>query len=208
MEAQHDAQLGVFDETGDEAVHGAVALQPDQVRRDLQHVDRRGEGDVAQFLEPDGADFSRHGEEGAVAGQVRRGDAGDLALLRRQIGRTGDLVAIVEADAVEGRHGTHVDVVLHLLAAELPEFGEEEGRGDDGGAAIEGEAVLPQHAGAAAGICQALEHGDPVAARAEADRGSQPAEAAADDDGVRTAVGSGVGSACRRRACQHYLTVN
>ena len=62
------------------------------------------------------------------------------------------------------------------------------------GPGVEGEAVLAIDVGAAAGRVELLQHGDPVAPRAEPDRGGQAAEAAADDHRMRLA-----GSKERRR---------
>ena len=69
-------------------------------------------------------------------------------------------------------------------AGQRPQLLEQEGRGDDGRARVESEAVLPVHVGAAARRIELLEHRDLVAPRAESHRGGQAAEATADHDGV------------------------
>ena len=50
-------------------------------------------------------------------------------------------------------------------------------RGDDGGAGVEGEAVLPVRARPAARLVEPLQHGDPPPARAEPHRRRETAEA-------------------------------
>ena len=90
----------------------------------------------------------------------------------------------MEADVVEGIERLQRHVIRERGTGERPQLLEDEGGGDDGGAGIEGEAVLAEHRGAAARLLQLLEDRDAVAARAEPDRGGKPAKAAADDGGV------------------------
>ncbi len=94
----------------------------------------------------------------------------------------------MKPDAVERRHGAEVHVVGDVPAAEAPELLEQEGRRHHGGARVEDEPVLPVDVGSTAGGIELLEHGDAVAARAEANRGGEAAEAAANDDSVRARI--------------------
>ena len=90
-------------------------------------------------------------------------------------------------------------------AAEPPQLLEQERRGDDGRAGVEGEAVLAVDVGAAAGRVELFQHGDAIAAGAEPDRRRQAAEAAADDDRRRLAPPAARWP--RIAECQHNLTL-
>ncbi len=96
--------------------------------------------------------------------------------------------------AVKGFHGAKVDIARHGLATEGPEFFEQEGRRDDGGAGIEGEAVLLEDAGAATRGAQALEHRDPVPLHRQTNGSGEPTESAANDNSAWQAL-------VRKRTC-------
>ena len=72
---------------------------------------------------------------------------------------------------------------------------------------IEHEAVLPEHRGAAARLLELLEDADPIAARAEPDRGGESAQPAADHHGMGTAVRLAGGGRRMSDVCKHRLTV-
>ena len=186
VKAQHRADAFVLHVAGDQPVHRAVALQPDQFGRDLQHRRPVGERNVDQLGEAHIEDGFGLLHETFVAVDILGCEAGDFAPHRVRVAGIVEVLAVVEADAVEGRDRPQVDVVGKGLAAQRPQFFQQEGRGDDGRSAVEGEAVLPVYIGATAGRIEFLEHGDAVAAGAEADRRGEAAETGADDEGVRS----------------------
>ena len=63
------------------------------------------------------------------------------------------------------------------------------GDGDEGGAGVEGEAILLEAAPPSARPVQPVDHGDAVAAGAKSHGGAQAAEPGADDHRVGPAVG-------------------
>ncbi len=71
-----------------------------------------------------------------------------------------EMAAVEEAQAIERVHRHQLHVVGQVAAAGLPELLEDEGRGDDGGAGVEAEAILMDLAGAAADPFQPFQHGD------------------------------------------------
>ena len=196
MEAEDGAQPVILDEFRDEAVDAAPAAEADEVGGDAGHVGPVQERHVAELLEADAVDLLAGGHEAVVASDVVGREAGDLGAHGVGVAAVVEGGAVVEADAVERVDRAEFDVVGEGAAAQRPEFFEEDRRGDDGGAGVEGEAVLAEDGGAAAGFGEALEDGDAVAAGAEPDGGGEPAEAAADDDGMRGEVGA------QRYGCQ------
>ena len=116
--------------------------------------------------------------------------------------------AVLKADPVERRHRHQRHVVGQLASAQLPQFLEQERRGDDGRAGVEGEAVLPVDVGAAAGRIELFQHGDAIALGAEPDRRRQSAEAAADHHRMRLAMRRGFAGVDRDgRWIEHAGTV-
>ncbi len=158
---------------------------------------------MAELLEPDAENGFALAHVALVAGYVGRREARDLGQHRRAIAAVVEGLAVVETDPVEGRDGAQVHVVGELAAAELPEILEEERRGDDGRARVEGEAVLPVDIGAAAGRIELFQDGDAIAARAKPDGCRETAEAAADHDGMGPAIGLDRGCRARGIDCQH-----
>ena len=146
------------------------------------------EGLVRQFAEGDAIDRLAIPHEAFEARQVLGRDARDLRAGGIKIGAAGHHRAVVEADAVEGVHRPQLHVVRHAAAAQRPQLLEQIGRGDDGGAGIEGEAILPEDIGAAAGGVELLHDRHPPAARAEPHRGGETAEAGADHNGMGTRI--------------------
>ena len=159
---------------------------------------------MAELLEADPADLLGDLHETLVSRDVARRDAGDLRLHRLRVTVVAEGLAVVEADRVERVERAHRDVVLHALAADLPQLREEVRRGDQGRACVEGEAALAEDPRPPAGLVELLEHGDAIAARAEADRGGEAAEARADHHGVgtlrRLSLGAGRAEGEERRS--------
>ena len=184
MEAEDDAQPRIAQILCDHAVNRTVALQPQQIREDPQHVREACEGDVSKLFESDAEDRFRLPLEALVALQVAGGKACDLRAHALRIAAVVEVRPVVEADAIEGLHRPERNVVGKPLAAEVPKLLEEKRRRDDGRAGVEDEAVLTKDTGATAQRIELLQHRHAVAARTEADGGREPAEAAADDDGV------------------------
>ncbi|EEF25157.1 conserved hypothetical protein, partial [Ricinus communis] len=120
MKAQHEAQPLVAHMTGHQAVQAAVALQLHHRRQHARHVDPAVEGHVAQLFEtdPEGGFAGLH--EALVAGHVVRRQPRHLASHRLGVAGAVEGFAVVEADAVEGRQRSQIDVVGHPPAAQLP----------------------------------------------------------------------------------------
>ena len=157
-------------------------------------------GDGAELLEAELVALLRLGDETFVAGQVGRADAADLLAVGRGVVAVVEVRAVVEADAIERAHRHQRHVVGEAPAAQRPQLFQHEGRGDDGRAGVEGEAVLLPDTGAAAGLLELFQHRDAVALAAEPHRRGQAAEAAADDDGTWCAR--------RRASVRRCLTVD
>ena len=207
VEAQDEAEPLVLHVAGDVRVDRAVAAQPHHAGRTLRHVPDAVEGLVAQLLEADAVDRLAGVQEPLVAGDVVRAQRADLRAHALVIAGAVEGEAVVKTDPVEWIHRDQRDVVGHLATTERPQLLEAEERGDDARTGVEGVAVLVELVAAAAGLIEPVDDGDPIAARAEADRGGEPAEAGADDDGVGTAVaGDGGGGGRTVECCQHGLT--
>ena len=109
-----------------------------------------------------------------------------LDVARRQVGNllshgvriTGAVErgSVVEADPIEWRYRRQYYVVYHFAAAKAPELFQQERRGKDGRAGIEGETVLAEYRCAAPDGIQFLQHGNPVAACPQPDCGGKTAE--------------------------------
>ena len=193
MEAEGDAQLLVFKITADLRIDREGTAEADQVRRALQHRHELVEGLVRQLAERDAVDLRAVADVPLIAGQVGGFEARDFGAHGRVIGGAREGGAVVEADLVEGVDTAQVDVVAHRAAAQRPEFLEQIGRGDDGGAGIEGEAVLTVGVCTPARRIELLEDRHAPSPRTQPHRARQPPEAGADDDGVRPGVvGGGV----------------
>ena len=143
---------------------------------------------MTQLLEADAEDRFAGAHEILVAGDVVRRQLPDRGAHFRRVARVVERGAVVEANTVERRDRPQFDVVGQPLAAQLPQFLEQERCSDDGGARVEREAVLAENVGAAAGCIELLQDGRPIAAGAQANGSGQPAESAADDDRVRAPV--------------------
>ena len=145
--------------------------------------------------------------EGLVAFDVAGRNAADFLAHEGGIARAGHHRAVMEADVVEGIERLQRHVIGERGTGERPQLLEDEGGGDDGGAGIEGEAVLAEHRGAAARLLQLLEHADAVAPRAQPDRRGEPAQAAADHGGMGTPVRRPGGGRALFEGCKHQLTL-
>lgn len=175
------AQEVILDEFGDVAVDAAVGLQPHQVGGDAGHI-----GGVQERLVDQGdagvEDFLRGGDEAGVAILVGRVELVDLLEDEVVVAVVVQITFVVAEDAVEGVEREEAEVVSGLLPGQRPQLVQHPGGGDDGGAAVEGEAVAFVDIGAAAEFVAFLEERDLVALGGQADGGAKAAEAAADDD--------------------------
>jgi hypothetical protein len=165
MEAQHDPQARVTDMTANEVIDGAVTGQPDQIGQHPRHVGPAAEGHMPKPLEPDPETGLAGFQERFVPRDITGRHASDLRPHRIQIAGILEDLAIVEADAIVGRHRPQFDIIGQPPAAELPKLLQQEGCRDDGRAGVEGEAILPVHIGPAARRIQLFQHGDPIAPR-------------------------------------------
>ena len=143
---------------------------------------------MAQLLETDLEDRFAGLHEALVAGDIIGRELGDLGTHRRRITGVVEHFAVGETDAIERADRTQFDIVGQSPPAQFPQLLEQERRGDDGRAGVESEAVLPIDVGAASGRIELLQHRDAISACAKPHRCRQPAETAADDDGVRTGL--------------------
>ncbi len=202
MEAQRHADARVLHARGHMLVHGAPGAQLHQVRQDAQHVHRRAEGHMAKLFEADPVDRFALRHESVVARHVTGRQPAHLGAHPRGIAAAGEDRAVVEADRIEGIERAQLHIVGELASRERPQFLEKERRGDDGGAGIEGEAILPEHTGAPAGLLELFEHRDAIALGAKPDGGGQPAQTAADDGRMGPSVRGLVS------ICKHVLSLD
>ena len=189
MEAECDPQLRMAEIVGDLGIDRAVALQADQVGHRGQQRAELVEGLVDQLGEGDVVDLLAVADEAVEATGILRRDARDLRPHGVEVRVAGQRLTVVEADLVEGVDRPQVHVIGQAPPGDLPQLLQQVGRGDDGRAGIEGEAVLAEDIGAAARAIQLLQHRHPVAAGAQPHRGGQPTKARADDHGMRSAIG-------------------
>src|SRR5262249_10455530 len=140
------------------------------------------ERDVAELLEADGEDLLRLGDEADVAVDVAGAELAHFGGHALGVAGVVEDAAVVEADAVERVDGDERDVLFELLAGEREQLFEQEGRGDDRRAAVEGEAGVAVDVAAAAGLVALVDERDGEAAGLQADGGGESAEAGADDD--------------------------
>ena len=188
MEAEHDAQPGIAKEFRDQAVDAAIARQPDHLGRDPRHVGPFAERHVAELFESDLEDLLAGLHVAVVAADIAGRKSCDLRAHGGRIAGVIEVRAVLKADPVERRHRHQRHVVGQFASAQLPQFLEQERRGDDGRTGIEGEAVLPVDVSAAAGRIEFFQHGDAIAFRAEPNRRRQSAEAAADHHRMRMVI--------------------
>ena len=202
MKTEDRAQPFVTQELADESINAAIAAETNDVLGDARHVHDRVEGLVAQLLESNAIDRLAEAHVALVSVDVGGIESRDLCAHPRGVAVVVEALAVVKTNAIEGIHRPQVDVIRHLPTAQAPKLLEQEGRRDDGGTRVEGEAVLPVHVGATAGRVEFFKNCDSITARAHANRGGEPAESAADHDRVRTL---GRGGECWLRAieCQH-----
>jgi len=188
METQKLAQLRILDVLRDKAVDRAVAFEPQQCRRDLDHVEERAEGLVDELFEADLENVLARFDEALEPGDVGRIEFCDLRAHAVGVARIVEAFAVLEADLIERINRAQRQIVRHLAPAQGPELLKHMRGRDDGGAGIEGKAVLAEDGSAPTGLFELLEHGHPVAARPQPDRGREPAEAAADHDRMRSRI--------------------
>ena len=197
MEAEDALEEGILDISLDELEDGFVALKADEGGGDFDHVHEVEEGDVGEFDEAFLEDEFSLANHLLVAFDVifrsRGGELGDFAEGFRFVGVVGEAATVVELDVVEGVDGDDFDVVFDVATGSGEEFIEHEGGGDDGGAGVEGEAILLVDVGATAELIAGFEELDLVAAGLEADGDAEAAETAADDDDFLEDAGGGGG---------------
>ena len=158
VERETAAQKFIFDEFGHVAVDAAIALQADQIRRDLEHVRHMQEGFVDERharLE----DLFGGFDEAGIAFFVGRVPLVDLAEDEFVIAVVVETATVVIEDAVEGINGHELEVVFALAACQFPDFVEEPGGGDHRRATVEGEAVHFVGVGASSQLVALFEYG-------------------------------------------------
>ena len=195
LQAHGHAQLGVLEVRRHHGVQAAPAPHLEDGRAGLDEVAHGVEGLVAQGLEAQAVAVVGLGHEAFVPGGIARADAAHLGAHLVGVTAVVELVAVVEADAVERVERAQLDVVGQLAPGQRPQLFKQKGHGDDGRAGVEHMAVLVVHIGAATGRVELLQHGHAPAFGGQAHGRGQPTKAAADDHRVRC-VGRGPG---RRR---------
>ena len=97
-------------------------------------------------------------------------------------------------------------MVRQGLAAEVPQFFKDEGGSDDGRASIKGKAVLAIDITAPTRTIEFFVKADAIAFCPQADGGSQPPEASANNNGMWTGISAGRGE-IRRFCCKVHWTI-
>jgi len=123
-------------------------------------------------------------QEAPVAGDVGRVARMDLAVQGVLVIGVVEVAAVFPAQAVEGRHRQHLDVVAHLLAAQGEQLLDRRRIGDDGGAGVEDKALVFVDISAAARLVAFFEQGRLHAGGLQANGERQAAESGADHDGA------------------------
>ncbi len=172
----------------DHAVHGAVALQLDELGRHANHAGkiqkrRRRELDVA-LLEYG----FRELQESPVAVDVAPVPASDLSVHALEVPRIVELVTVLPAQPVHRVDRKQLDVVANLTAGQCKQLLEAIGGRDDRGPGVEREALVVPDVRAAAWLVAPLEQDRRDSGRLQADRGREPAEAGTDDGRTPGAV--------------------
>ncbi len=152
---------------------GAVRLEPDEIRRDADHVGEFEKRAIGELDEAFGEDGLRLDDHLAVAVEVAGRESGDTPLGFLFVGVVFERAAIVEFDAVERIDRDEVDIVHGSASGGGEDLLDQERRGDDGGTGVEGESVLAVDIGAAAGLGAGFEQAYPIALCLEADGGAR-----------------------------------
>ena len=184
MKAHDDAQLGVLNVLGHQAVDGAPGLHARQVGQGLDDIGDGLKGDHAQFLKAQLKAALGGLHQVFKALHIGGVEGGNLREHGRVVVAVIKVCAVVKANAVERRHQAQIDMVFHVFAAQGEQLFDEVRHGDDGRASVEGEAVLLVHISAAPCHVKLFKHLDLVALDAEPDGGGQATKAGANDDGA------------------------
>ena len=188
VKAHHHAQLRVLEVPRHHAVDAAPAAHLDEVGHGAHQVAQRVIGDGAELFKTELVADSCFLDEALKPGQVFRAEAPDFRAHAVDVAAVVKPRAVVKADAIEGLHGPQVHVVGQLASGQSPQLFEHEGGGDDGGAGVEGEAVLLVHVGAAAGGVKLFQQRHLPTLGGHAHGRSQAAKTAANDHRMRPAA--------------------
>ena len=148
VKTHHDTQLRVLDVLRHHAVNGAPSFHANQVWHGFDHFGDRVKSDHAHLLETQFKALLRRLHEVLKTLHILWAELGNFCQHGLLVIAVIEMGAVVEADAVERRHQTQVDMVLHLFAAQREQLFNQIGQCDDGGACIKGKAVLFVHIGA------------------------------------------------------------
>jgi len=163
----------------------AIGSEPDQVGEHLHHVEEARERLVDE-PHPRREDSLRLAHESAVARDIIRVQGLDLPDDRLAVPVVPEDGAVLEPNLIEGVDGHDRDVVRGPLPRGREDLINQPGGRDDRRPAIEGEAVLPVHVGAATGLVPLLQHGDLMPLGAEANGRRESPESAADDENAHS----------------------
>ena len=180
VEAERLAQLRVRDVAADHRIDAAERLVAHQLRRGLHHRAEVEERLVAELLVPFAEDVLGVVQEPLVTVDVLRILRRNLREQRLVVVRIIEDIAVLPHQPVERRDGHQLDIVRQLAPAERPQFLETRRVGDDRRPGVEGEALVLEDIGAAAGLVALLDQRRLHARRLQPDGERQSAEPAAD----------------------------
>ena len=148
MKTHDDAKFGVLDVLRHHAMNGAPSFHANQVWHGFDHFGDRVKSDHAHLLETQFKALLRRLHEVLKTLHILWAELGNFCQHGLLVIAVIEMGAVVKTDAVERRHQTQVDMVLHLFAAQREQLFNQIGQCDDGGACIKGKAVLFVHIGA------------------------------------------------------------
>ena len=142
VEAEGNAQLIAGEVITDAAIDGAIALQPDQIRRRTDQACKTMEGLIGQICEGHAKDAFAFKNETLKACTVLRRNPCDLGSRHIEVSRAAHHVAVIEPDQIKGVQRAQLNILRKLAPGERPEFFQQIGRCDDGGAGVKSETIL------------------------------------------------------------------
>ncbi len=186
VKAQRHAQAFIRDVPRDHFVERAIRPHHRHLRHGFQHIRELRKGLRGKLLIAHAIDGGAFLQDLRIAIRLARREGRDALAHRRLVAAPIEMRAIREGDAIERIERLQRDMVRQPLAAERPKLLQQIRRGDERGAAIEGETILLQHGGATPGGVEPVHHCHAIAPRAQADRGGQATDARADHDRMRS----------------------
>ena len=188
VEAEGNAQFVAGEVITDAAIDGAIALQPDQIRRGTDQARKTMERLIGQIGEGHAKDAFAFKNETLKACTVLRRNPRDFGPRHIKIRRTAHHVSVIEADQIEGVHGAQINILRKLAPSERPEFFQQIGRGDDGGAGVKSETILTKNISAPAWRIKLFEDCHTPTTRTKPNGRGKPTKAGANHNRMRAQV--------------------